>query len=65
MSGFIGMNCSVSCPYPYYGVECQRRCKCEKGLCDVSTGCQTKSIATSPSYYLFNKMSLFTNKSGY
>lgn len=52
MPGFIGMNCSVSCPYPYYGVECQRRCNCSRVLCDVSIGCQTKSIATCALYFL-------------
>eukprot|EP00105_Crassostrea_gigas_P034889 XP_019919037.1 PREDICTED: platelet endothelial aggregation receptor 1-like [Crassostrea gigas] len=33
------MNCSSLCPYPYYGVHCQRTCNCSRELCNVSTGC--------------------------
>lgn len=39
MPGYNGVNCSLSCPYPYYGVTCQRTCNCSRELCDVSTGC--------------------------
>lgn len=39
MPGYSGVNCSFSCPYPLYGIECQRSCNCIRDLCDVSTGC--------------------------
>lgn len=39
MLGYSGENCSAPCPYPYYGVECQRTCNCSRDLCNVSTGC--------------------------
>lgn len=38
--GYSGMNCSIPCRYPLYGVECQKSCNCVKDLCDVSVGCQ-------------------------
>lgn len=41
MPGYTGVNCSSSCPYPYYGVDCQRTCKCSRDKCDVSTGCNS------------------------
>lgn len=39
MPGYNGENCSLTCPYPYYGVDCQRTCNCSRDLCDSSTGC--------------------------
>lgn len=39
MPGYTGINCTSLCPYPQYGVDCQRSCNCNKDLCDVSTGC--------------------------
>lgn len=39
MPGYIGLDCSSLCPYPYYGVDCQRTCNCSRNLCDVYTGC--------------------------
>nr|XP_034316682.1 multiple epidermal growth factor-like domains protein 10 [Crassostrea gigas] len=41
MPGYTGVNCSSSCPYPYYGVDCQRTCKCSRDKCEVSTGCNS------------------------
>lgn len=38
--GYSGINCTSLCPYPQYGVDCQRECNCSKDMCDVSTGCQ-------------------------
>uniref|UniRef100_A0A8W8JIA6 Uncharacterized protein n=1 Tax=Magallana gigas TaxID=29159 RepID=A0A8W8JIA6_MAGGI len=40
MPGYSGINCTSLCPYPQYGVDCQRKCNCSKDRCDVSTGCQ-------------------------
>lgn len=39
ISGYGAVNCSSPCPYPYYGVGCQRTCNCSRNLCDVSMGC--------------------------
>lgn len=39
MPGYIGVHCSSPCPYPYYGVDCQRTCNCSSDFCDVSSGC--------------------------
>lgn len=49
MAGYSGENCSFQCPYPYYGVDCQRICDCTSDLCDVSTGC----IILTTGKYLF------------
>lgn len=48
MQGYTGVNCSSSYPYPYYGVDCLRACKCSITLCDVSTGC--KSLTTGKQF---------------
>ncbi|XP_062585434.1 uncharacterized protein LOC134247107 [Saccostrea cucullata] len=37
--GFDGINCSKTCRYPNFGVECQGECKCPPELCDFSLGC--------------------------
>nr|XP_034333563.1 multiple epidermal growth factor-like domains protein 10 isoform X2 [Crassostrea gigas] len=39
ISGYGEVNCSSPCPYPYYGVGCQKTCNCSRNLCDVSMGC--------------------------
>ncbi|XP_062599889.1 scavenger receptor class F member 1-like, partial [Saccostrea cucullata] len=47
LAGYSGDNCSLPCPYPfygdsqsypypYYGDGCQARCDCEKYLCNIS-----------------------------
>lgn len=40
MPGYSGENCSSPCPYPYYGLHCQRMCNCSRDKCNVSTGCK-------------------------
>lgn len=40
MPGYSGINCTSVCPYPQYGIDCQRKCNCSEDTCDVSTGCQ-------------------------
>ncbi|XP_056013948.1 scavenger receptor class F member 2-like isoform X2 [Ostrea edulis] len=40
LPGYLGINCSIMCLYPYYGEECQEECDCERELCDVSVGCK-------------------------
>lgn len=39
MPGYQGINCTMLCPYPQYGIDCQRSCNCNRDLCNVSTGC--------------------------
>ena len=39
--GFLGTNCTLRCPYPYYGHKCQGKCDCDMHKCHVSTGCTT------------------------
>lgn len=62
MPGYSGVNCSLKCPYPYYGTDCQRTCKCSRDLCDVSTGCidltTEKDTSVSTSIYEENTISL-------
>lgn len=54
MPGYNGINCTLLCPYPRYGVDCQRSCNCSKDLCNVSTGCidpTTASKGCSPGFF--------------
>ncbi|XP_078334363.1 laminin subunit alpha lam-3-like isoform X1 [Crassostrea virginica] len=45
--GYTGLNCTIRCPYPSYGENCQRNCTCSKEDCDVSTGCRTVTTEIS------------------
>ena len=38
--GYVGLNCTLQCPYPTYGFRCSGRCECDKDSCDFSTGCR-------------------------
>lgn len=37
--GYIGLKCTLTCPYPSYGERCQGYCDCSSDTCDLSTGC--------------------------
>lgn len=39
VSGYIGVNCFLKCPYPTYERKCQAICS--ETLCDISGGCST------------------------
>uniref|UniRef100_A0A8W8JRR0 SAP domain-containing protein n=1 Tax=Magallana gigas TaxID=29159 RepID=A0A8W8JRR0_MAGGI len=39
MPGYIGLNCTYKCPFPYYGENCKNICNCSNKTCDVATGC--------------------------
>lgn len=39
MDGYHGENCSIPCPHPFFGKECQMKCNCSEDLCDISKGC--------------------------
>lgn len=41
LPGYIGLNCTIKCPYPTYGSRCKRFCECSNYTCDVSTGCRS------------------------
>lgn len=46
MDGYHGENCSISCPYPFFGKECQMICNCSEDLCDISKGCPIETTDT-------------------
>lgn len=46
MPGYNGANCTIACPYPYYGNQCQQQCTCIKDLYDVASGCQYTTRGT-------------------
>lgn len=60
MQGYHGVNCSIQCPFPTYGIRCQKYCTCSKDLCDVSTGCYTlvDSILIFP-YFALETLNYF------
>uniref|UniRef100_A0A8W8JLB4 Uncharacterized protein n=1 Tax=Magallana gigas TaxID=29159 RepID=A0A8W8JLB4_MAGGI len=47
MPGYSGINCTVVCPYPTYGHNCQGLCDCDEDICDVSTGCTQITTETN------------------
>nr|XP_022291110.1 cell death abnormality protein 1-like [Crassostrea virginica] len=41
-AGFYGLNCSLKCRYPNYGIDCQKDCsQCGEKLCNFISGCPT------------------------
>lgn len=38
-TGYLGLHCNESCPFPSYGVSCRLYCFCEKKLCHNVHGC--------------------------
>lgn len=55
MPGYSGINCTWLCPYPQYGVKCQRTCNCSENLCNVSTGCIGSTTGKHIEKYLQSK----------
>lgn len=39
-SGYYGINCLFSCPYPFFGRLCTQKCNCGQSECDFIEGCQ-------------------------
>lgn len=57
MPGYNGANCSISCPYPYFGNQCQQMCTCIKDLCDDTSGCQHVNRGTfTLEHFLFRQL---------
>uniref|UniRef100_A0A8W8JFV1 Uncharacterized protein n=1 Tax=Magallana gigas TaxID=29159 RepID=A0A8W8JFV1_MAGGI len=64
--GYVGENCTATCPELYYGRECRLKCNCNKDQCNHIAGCSKSAISegtlnnvTSPS----NKSRVLTIKS--
>lgn len=39
-SGYFGIDCLFSCPYPFFGRLCTQKCNCGQSECDFIKGCQ-------------------------
>lgn len=46
-AGFLGDNCSISCPYPSYGKLCNQMCGCSKSSCHHIYGCSFTTSSTT------------------
>lgn len=46
-AGFLGDNCSISCPYPSYGTLCNQMCGCSKSSCHHVFGCSINTSSTT------------------
>lgn len=38
--GYIGENCALSCPYPFFGDICYHKCHCSHLQCNHMYGCK-------------------------
>lgn len=38
--GYTGKNCTLACPFPSYGLNCQSACGCSDEDCNYVTGCR-------------------------
>ena len=46
--GFLGKNCSYSCPIDYYGRLCRERCDCSPDkYCDNVRGCLCRNTSVN------------------
>ncbi|XP_061196049.1 cell death abnormality protein 1-like [Saccostrea echinata] len=43
--GYFGSYCELPCRYPNYGKGCQMECKCDKRLCDHTTGYEVNTTS--------------------
>ncbi|XP_056014621.1 scavenger receptor class F member 1-like isoform X3 [Ostrea edulis] len=51
MSGFYGENCALSCPLPYYGIQCRSKCNCSEDECHLQYGCTRSFGDCDPGVY--------------
>lgn len=49
--GYIGEDCSATCPELYYGQECRFKCTCTKDQCNHVVGC-SKSVSKGIFYFI-------------
>lgn len=55
--GYNGTNCKQKCPFPSYGLSCQRKCNCIDKVCDHVNGCMqptTNAFHIKGNYYYNN-----------
>nr|XP_022337404.1 uncharacterized protein LOC111133362 [Crassostrea virginica] len=38
-TGYYWLDCTRTCPFPYYGRDCQQNCTCDRKVCSFITGC--------------------------
>lgn len=38
--GYTGIHCTIACPFPSYGLNCQSTCSCTDEECNYVTGCK-------------------------
>ncbi|XP_062587832.1 uncharacterized protein LOC134249502 [Saccostrea cucullata] len=54
--GFVGIGCSIACPFPLFGAKCIKTCFCPPEDCNVSIGCpSTNQYSTFWTTRLFEK----------
>ena len=60
--GFYGLNCSLKCRYPNYGIDCQKDCsQCGRKLCNFIYGCPTGTVPIPDGYISFNSFNFPIN----
>lgn len=37
--GYTGLECTLKCPYPLFGKNCQKHCDCPTTKCNFQSGC--------------------------
>lgn len=59
LSGYLGENCKIECPSPYYGWKCMNKCNCDNQECHHVNGCRLQAdqnnnfnITTTPERYI-------------
>ncbi|XP_061169152.1 platelet endothelial aggregation receptor 1-like [Saccostrea echinata] len=63
--GYFGFNCTEMCPFPVYGIRCERRCKCSVEDCSPATGCSIPNSKSNDTKFLIDKNDEFTQKRFY
>lgn len=52
LSGYLGENYEIECPFPYYGWNCIKKCHCDIEDCSHVNGCKLMSEQTNDSNIL-------------
>lgn len=61
--GYTDTGCSIKCPYPLYGKDCQQICQCSTEYCYFVSGCLNSkykfyNIKTARPYFDLNPLQL-------